>query len=471
MSTGRGIIKNIFSLTAAEIVSKLLNVIAIVYLGRILGPDGFGKLGFVQSLVSYFIVFAVTGYHVYGIREVAKNRDNIHNCVIQIFYIKFASSVVLIFFFTIFTFIIPQPETIRLLMLLMSLSIFTNGLTLEWVFNGMEKMEWVAIGTFIRSVAYLALLVTLVKSADDLLYVAFSIVGSEWIAVFFFYVMYRKQIGNISVSPISVEWKRIFISALPMSLSALTSQIYTMQDIIFLGLWTTSTITGWYTSAFKVIFMIQGIGYLLSNALFPTVSRLFKDAPDRAERLLTLTGRLLISLGLPIAVGGTILSKDIILLLFGVDFIGASLAFEILIWSCFTAFSGIIYTLSLLANDKQGYHFIAMLIGVIINVTLNIFLIPRYGLVGAAVAKIISEVVVLSIFYFFGRKFILFPFYVFLYKPLFASIIMGLLIMVIDLDIFIKMMIGIVVYIVILFITKGIKISDYMLIWDALKNR
>ncbi len=471
MRTGQLLIKNLFSLVTAETVARVVGFITTAYLGRILGVDGFGKLGFAQSFSSYFIIVAVLGLNAYGIREIARRRDRLQQLVGQIFGIKVITTLVSFVSLLIIVRFLDRPQDVRWLMALLALSVFTNGLTMEWVFSGVEKMEWLAIVALVRNVLYLVLVFTLVRGSNDLALVAVTILVPETAAVIFFYALYRRHFGKISASFTTTDWNPILYAALPLALTSFVVQIFYRIDIVMLGFLTTDRVTGWYVSASAITLSLLGLGSLFSSALYPTLSRLFHESPERAQLLLRYSARFLISVSLPIAVGGVVIAPKIIQTVYGPGYEGAVLPFRILILSIVTSFCSVPYITALIARDERKYFVAATSTGAAVNFFLNLFLIPRYQQVGAAVATIIAEIVVFSIAYVYGRKVVHYSFAGMFPKPIVAAAVMGCVAWLIDFNTVAVITISVVVYIVIIGVIGGVEFSDLQVLRSNLFNK
>ena len=470
MKTGGVILKNLLSLASAEVVARIVGFLTTIYLGRVLGAEGFGKLGFAQSFNYYFIILAVSGLNVFGIREIAKRQEETRTLTGQIFGLKIITTVLSFFLLIGLIFMMPKPADVKTLMIVLACSVFTNGLTMEWILSGLEKMEWIAIVGLIRNGVYLILVFTLVHGTADIFFVGVAILLPEIVAVVLMLFLSRKHFGSFSISFDTSAWPSILRASIPLAFTSFLLQIYYQIDIVMLGFWTTDTITGWYVSASTIILSLLGLGSLLGSTLYPTLSRLFHESPQQAEKLLHYTTRFVITLSLPIAAGGIVLAPRIIEFVYGSEYVSAVTSFQILLFSIVTSFISIPYMTTLIARDERKYFVAATAAGAVVNCALNFLLIPMYLHVGAAWATVAAEVVVFCISYYYGSKSVVFSMIKLIPRPLIAAIAMAWFASLLSFHVGIIILLSAMVYVVIVGLIGGFSLSDIKMIRSALSR-
>jgi len=166
-----------------------------------------------------------------------------------------------------------------------------------------------------------------------------------------------------------------------------------------------------------------------------------------------------------------ILSGQIIIVFYGEHFNSSILPLQILIWSVFTVFSNIPFAILLLASGNGKDYMYSVTAGAAMNLSLNLLLIPRYNLIGAGVATLISEFIVLTLLFLYARR--LFSIGVFknILLSATASLIMGAVLLTIHdkLNLFISVLFGFLTYILSLIIMKGINREDLLFIREGFK--
>jgi O-antigen/teichoic acid export membrane protein len=471
MKTGRLLLKNFFSLATAEVIARVAGFLTTAYLARVLGAEAFGKFGFAQSFVSYFIIFGVLGLNTYGIREIARKSGTLKALIGEILALQIVTTIVSFVLLVAIAVVLPRETEVRSLILLLSFSVFTHCLSMEWVFRGLEQMEWVAFVALLRNALYLVLIFALVHGAHDLFRVGATIVLAEFIAAAVFYVLYRRRHGGVVLNFDPRRWGGILRSSLPLASISFLIQVYYQLDIVMLGFWTTDAITGWYVSASTILLSLIGLGALLGSTLYPTLSRLLRESPERAQSLLQYAVRVVVAISVPMAVGGIILAPNIIAFVYGAGYDGAVTAFRVLMISVVLSFCSIPYTTALIARDERKYFLAATATGAFVNVFLNLWWIPYFQHVGAAAATVAAELCVFAISYVYGRRVARVSFFSIFPKPILAAAMMGWLASVVHWHVLLTIVVCMVFYFVCILLLGAFKISDMKLIRSALSSQ
>ena len=169
------------------------------------------------------------------------------------------------------------------------------------------------------------------------------------------------------------------------------------------------------------------MGSVINRSTYPVISRLYKNSLNKLQEFLENYSRIMFIIGVPISFGGLVLASPIINLIYGEIFKESVLPFQILIFSTALIYVSTIYAHSLQIGNKQKTHLLGMGLGALINIILNIILIPYYGLIAAAITTLATEFFILIFMYVNFSKIIKLPVLKYVYKPLIASLCMFLL--------------------------------------------
>ena len=154
-------------------------VITTPYITRVLGPENLGKVEYVNSIITYFMLFTILGVPNYGIREVAKYRDNqkeLSKVVIELLIILFITTIIgyLILFY--FIYIYKSFFEIKDILLIMSINILCNNIGVEWFYQGIEDQSYITKRFIIVRVLTLIAMFFFIKSKENYLFYAFILV-------------------------------------------------------------------------------------------------------------------------------------------------------------------------------------------------------------------------------------------------------------------------------------------------------
>lgn len=178
--------------------------------------------------------------------------------------------------------------------------------------------------------------------------------------------------------------------AWPLVASGLLGLMIYNSDLIFLRAFRGLSAVGLYAAAYALISFLSNLGTAYSMSLLPTLTRLGDGAANRLSLYRSATVHVFAA-GFPIAVGTTVLAPDIIGLVFGDAYAASALPLQILIWSVTLALLRDVPVVALMARGREDRVFRLTAWATTVNLTLNVAVIPLFGMVGAAAATVATE--------------------------------------------------------------------------------
>ena len=471
LSTGQRIIKNFLSITTANIITRLISFVTVTYLARVLNAGGFGKISFARAIIAYFALIANLGLPTFGIREIARDKKHIKKYVNNILTLRLILATISFGLLFIFLLFIHESMDYKTLIAFFGLSMFPTSLSLAWVFQGVEKMEYIGIANIFQSVTYAGLVILFVNSPSRILSVPLFAFATSFIMITILGYSFIKHYGWFSFSFNLTIWKEFLKKALPMGFSFIMILIYYNLDTVMLGFMKSSKVVGWYNAAYKIIFFILPFGTMFIQTIFPLMSKYYKQSREKLSILVNTSAKLLISIAIPLGIGGTILAKPIINLIYGSQYLNGTIAFQILIWNVVVIFVSMNFGNSLMACSGEKKYAIGVTIGAATNIILNFLLIPSFSLMGAAIATLTTEIVVLIYMAYYFSKISRIYIERYILKPTVAGVTMGVVLGIVRINVLLRITIGIVVYFAIFFLIKGINNSDVKLIRKYILKR
>jgi O-antigen/teichoic acid export membrane protein len=391
MSTVRTIARNTLSLAVAEVITKLLAFILVIFVARYLGDVDYGKYAFALAFTSFFAIIADPGFSTLTIRELARDKELAGKYLGNISLVKFILSFVAFLLVVIFINLMHYPSDTTLAVYIAGAYVVLTSFNQFFIsiFRAFEKMEYETLVRIIEKVILFSLVITFIYLGYGLIEIVSAfLISSIFSFVFCGLVVLRK----FTKPKFEIDFsflKHATKEALPFALTAVFTVIYFRIDTVLLSMMKGDAVVGWYNAAYNIIFGLMIIPLLYTTAIFPAMSRFSKSSIDAFNKIGTLSFKYLLILGLPISIGVTLLADKIILLVYGPEYIVAIIALQILVWSFFIMCLCGIPTTSLNATNKQHIVTAGMGITAILNIILNLILIPKYSLVGAAIATII----------------------------------------------------------------------------------
>ena len=263
------------------------------------------------------------------------------------------------------------------------------------------------------------------------------------------------------------------MAALPFALTSLFSMINFRIDQVMLSFMTTDAIVGAYSAAYKIIDVLAILPGILVTALYPVFSKYHATDTRLLKKTFNLSLRYVITLSIPIVIGGFLLSGPLINLVYGPEYADSAMVLKILIFISLFGFINSPLFVLLNSIDKQKITMINTAFTALANIVMNAILIPKYGIIGAAFATIVSEITFLILSAYQIRKSgIELNLLSKAYKPLISSIVMGVFVWYfISWNIFILIPVAALIYFIVLYLLKEFDKEDIDIVKEILKKR
>lgn len=392
------------SLKLNVVMNAILNMSAFIfplisfpYVSRVLLAEGNGKVAFATSLISYFLMIAQLGIPTYGIRACAKVRDDkrllsktahellIINLVMMV--VSYAALVLALAF-------VPRLREERMLYLVCSLTIFFTTIGMEWLYKALEQYTYITIRSIVFKALSLVAMFALVRAKEDyVIYGGITILASSASGVMNFVharkYIYMRPLGGYEFKP-HLKAVAVFFAM------SCASQIYTHLDTVMLGFMDTDTVVGYYNAAVRIKQIMVSVVTSLGMVLLPRASYYIKN--KQMDQFQTISRK---SLGFtllaaaPLTLYFILYARDGIYFLSGEAYEGAVLPMQLIMPTLlFIGLSTVTGIQILVPMGREKMVLYSIICGAVVDVILNLFLIPPYGAAGAAAATSIAELVV-----------------------------------------------------------------------------
>lgn len=407
MGIGR-VTGNISILVTANLMSQGCLFLASLYLARTLGPESFGRISFAAAFAAFFVLVTDCGLTLYGIRETSCNPKDVKMVVRAILRERIVLATLSFGLLAGITAVINKPSAIRLLILLYGLGAFPAALLIEWAFQGLEQFRIVAFGRFITGIIYFLLVILFVQGPSQEMIPPLAWIATGGIvAIFLGYIFFRAY-GRPTASDPTYDTVYGFLSltrkTFPMGLSLIMIQIVYTIDSVMLGFLGSDTDVGVYAAVYKIILALILVGAVYFESVFPLMSRLCSRSHESFIVLHGLNLKIVSAFIAPLFVAGIICGELLINFLFGRAYSSGLSAYLILLLSVVLIYYNMLCARGLWAFNKQNIFLIIVTFQSVINVSLNMMLIPEYGITGAATSTLIAELVGLILYYKYLSK-------------------------------------------------------------------
>lgn len=389
-----------------QICSILFPLISFPYISRTLGESGFGKYSFSLSIVNYFMLFAALGVNTYAIREGAKIRDDVNRLTkfcSEVFSINVISTVVsyLALFLVVGT--SNKLGNYKLYIYILSLGIVIDTMGTDWVNSIFEDYFYISIRYIIMQVISLICMLLFVHSQHDVaIYCVIALIAAHGGNLF--NILYVRKKVHIRLK-VNNNFKKHIVPLLVLFLNSLAITIYVNSDITMLGYYTNDRVVGIYSFTSRIYNIVKSLINAIVVVSLPRIAYVQKNNSDELDRYMNDVFSMLFYFMLPLIAGLAGVSKEIILLVGGSQYVEGALSLQILSAAIvFAILSSYCTNCILLVNNQEKKCLIATVASSLINVFLNIFLLPIWGMNGAAVTTLIAELLNFLIQFYFANN-------------------------------------------------------------------
>ena len=463
MSTVQRVARNTGIIMGGDLVFRLISLVVIIYLARYLGTTGFGKYSFVFAYLAFFGVITDLGLEPILVREMSRDPSTAPKLIGNAYFIRLILTVFAVVLSMIVISFMSYPADTTTYIYIASFTLlfisFSNFYAI--IFQANLRMEYREIAKLIFKIISAALIIWIIFSHGTLMQVMIVLVFSEMVKTIISYLFSRKLVRPKFEIDFGL-WKYLFKEALPIALSTVIWIIYFRIDVLMLSMMQGDAEVGLYSAAYKLCEPLSLVPNALMISLFPIMSKYFKTSKGGLLKSYRLGFKYLLIITLPIAIGVSILSDKIILLIYGAEFAGSTNALKILIWALVFISGNAIFgrLLTSIGKQKLGMYVIALC--AFGNISLNFILIPLMSYVGASIASVITSALIFIIaFYFVSRNLQVLPIHKISIKPVVGSLIMGAFVyFFIDTNIFLLIFCAAVIYLISLLFLKTFTEED-----------
>ena len=402
----KSITLNLIANGIKTLMTVLFPLITFPYASRVLGAAGIGKVNYASSIISYFSMLAALGISTYAVREGARIRDDKEK------FNKFAKEMLnLNLVTTFFSYVLllvflclPILSGYKELLVIFSAGIVFTTISTEWLFIIKEEYAYITKRAVLFQFISLILLFLLVRSKDDYgWYASLTVISSGGSAILNFwhsrkFVSWRKKY--------QCEYRKHIKPILLIFGTSLASSLYMTMDTTMLGAMKGDAATGIYTAAVKINSVINTLLNTISATILPRVSYyLGNGLKNEFQKLMQTSADILFMVAMPIAIGMMCVSDILIVVFSGPEFISGSLAAKILsVKLVFGAIDRVLAYQVCIPYKKDKEVLISTIAGAVFNLIANVVLIHFYGVTGAAVATLLSEMIVFLVLSRYSRQ-------------------------------------------------------------------
>lgn len=389
----RKIITNTGWLSADQVLRLGVGLFIGAWVARYLGPERFGLYAYVAAFVSLFVPFATMGLDNIVVRELVRDPQCKEEVLGTTFILKLiGGTITLLGVLGVISQLRPDEILTQLMVgILATQTVFQAFNTIDFWFQSQVQARyvvWANVSAF--AIATVAKIILILVQAPLIAFVWVAVPEAALSAIGLL-IAYHKTGNHVRFWRTSLtRAKTLLRDSWPLMLSGFAIMIYMRIDQIMLGQMVGNDAVGIYAAATRISEVWHFVPMAIASSVFPAIieARKFSEKLyyERLQKLLNLMALL----SYAVAISITLLSKWIVIGLFGSEYAQAGSVLAIRIWAGVFVASGVIGGKWLVAENLVKFSLTATVIGAVTNVVLNYFLLPNYGVIGASTATVVS---------------------------------------------------------------------------------
>lgn len=398
----RILVHNILAIFASTTVSRAIKLLLIITATRVFGAEDYGRFAYVMVSASLAVIFIDLGVSRFIVQQLARDQQESSIYLGHSLMINICTGSILVCCLYSYFAMFDARSDMKYIALVLGLSVLGECLTASYqiIFRSQQKLvrqAWVIaftnIITFCAGFLVLFLYPNLLLFSFSVLLASLArLAVSRYLVTTFFHLQ-----------PVFRPSKQIFFyllkGGIPFLLTSTFVYIYYQVDTLFLEHFWNSAVVGYYNAAYQLVAIPLSISSIITTALFPAVSKLFKENQEQMRETITKTFSIAMVLSLPVSITVAALSERITTIAYGAEFTPSSTALRILILGVAVIFPSTVLGTSLRGIGLQVRLMWITGFGALLNIILNYLFIPRYGMTGAAWTTLSTEIWVITAYF------------------------------------------------------------------------
>jgi O-antigen/teichoic acid export membrane protein len=394
-----GLMLRNFAYASVSAGSAALLLVLFIIAGRVLGDTEFGKFSFALALGTIFETLMDFGLHQATVRAVARDKSRATEFLEHTFGIKLVWTSVALTALVATATLLRHEWDVRFACYMVGGALVMRSymLTIRGVLQGLERFGWDSLVVLADRGLLLVIGTGALLAGTGLRGLAIAFVVARGLALAVSAWLTRRQLGRIGIRYDPTIWRQLQTTALPLGFFLVVLNLYSYVDGVMLGVMRTDVETGLYTAAYRVY---EGLTYApsaIAAVLTPRLSGLFLSDRLAHRRLSALGLAGSIALAILVAAVGYVVATPLMVLLFGSQFAAAARPFRVLCSGLVFVFAIWVMHAITISVNRERLLVKTAIVGLVVNVGLNLYVIPRMGTTGAALATVLGELVSLSV--------------------------------------------------------------------------
>lgn len=390
--TKEKVVRNVVWAVTGKVATLLGGLLVGIFVARYLGPEQYGLMSYVMSYVALFQVLASFGMDNIEIREESKSPEERDKIIGTAFTLKIGFAIITMLLVAITAWIFEADSFTKWMIILYSFSMIMNSFgVIRNYFTSLVWNEYIVKTEITRTLVGAAIKVGLLLLHAPLVWFIAATLFDTTLIAGGYWVSYRSKIDSIRKWTFDKEQARYLIKeSFPLAVSLSAVLIYHRIDHIMLGKMLTNTELGYYSVAGKFVEIIMFVPTILAQTVVPILVRIHKENFTEYRHKTQLFVNVTVWMCILLSIGVAICSHWLILLTFGESYLPATLALQVLVFKTVGDALSATAGNMIIIEKIQKYAWIRSVTACFVCVGLNLIFIPRWGIIGTAIASILT---------------------------------------------------------------------------------
>lgn len=387
------IIKNASWIVGCKIAQSALSFVVTMLTARFLGPSNYGLVSYAASLVAFVTPIAQLGLGSIQVQELVNDEENEGRIIGTTLLLNILSATLCVVGIISFSIIVNSTEfeTILVCALYSIILFFQGAELLQYWFQTRYISKYYAVISLIAFAIVTVYRVVLLISGCSIYY--FAVANAiDYIIITIALLFVYHRLGGQKLKFSFLVAKKLLRKSKHYIVSEMMVAIFSQTDRIMLKMMLNESATGIYSAAMACGSMANFVYSAIISSFRPTIFSEYKVSEQRFNSRIQQLYSLVIYLSLTVCLFVTFFAKPIIYVVYGAEYIEAVLPLQVCVWYSVFSYLGVVRNIWVLAKGKQKYLWIINFSGAIGNIALNYILIPIYGVLGAAIASLVTQV-------------------------------------------------------------------------------
>lgn len=380
-------------LLLGQMFSLLLSFFIGTWVARYFGPEKYGIVNYVLSFVGLFAFIVTLGTDGILNRELVIHPEKRDELLGTSFWLRFFGGLGAFLMAVSVAYFFGEAGTSWFaLIVLYSLNFLLQApyVVSNYFFSSVQAKKSIQAQLVVTLISSILKVILILKGGSIFLLLLIYTLDCLWQSIFLLLLYYKQGLSVSSWRFMPGLAKQLWSNSWPLMLSSATYFIYLRIDQVMIGRLMNETAVGLYAAAVRVTEVFYIIPTVICNSLFPAIINARQNNFKVFNRRLKYFYLLLLVASLFIALIVSLFAQPLILAIFGSEYLASVAILKIYVWSSIGLFLGLGINQQLTIENKTKTVFYINLITMVVNIALNVVLIPMIGLIGAAVATLIS---------------------------------------------------------------------------------